>query len=412
MDAPATTIAPGRSEALRIVGLVHRPLVAGFPAVAHQLTSEILRQDAAYAELVPPAELRARVQHNLCQALAALIDRAQGLSVDLADATVTGRRRAEQGLPLASLLHAYRRGGRLMWLRVTELVRADHPEALPELLPLAADLWDVLDQIGDAVTESYRSAAAARAARAQDRRNALLDSLLDGSGVATGSIPEAVSRLGLPERGRYAVAVLRPLPGAFHQPRTGQGQPGGEAADGPRFLWRIHADREVALVQLRGHEPAEIGRQLGSQPVRVGVSPAVGSLADLGRARWLAETALQTCTADGPELAHLDDRLPAALLVAQPELAQRLTRLLAPVLALPHAERHSLLDTLGAWLESGGSATTAADRLYCHRNTVLNRIRRLEQLTGRRLAEPTHVVELALALTAFRTGAGLPPATG
>ncbi|MFD0571751.1 PucR family transcriptional regulator [Kitasatospora gansuensis] len=290
---------------------------------------------------------------------------------------------------------------------MTELVKADHPGALPELLPLAADLWDVLDQICDAVTESYRSAAAARAARDQDRRNALLDTLLDGSGVATGSIPEAVSRLGLPERGRYAVAVLRPLPGGFHQPRAGQGQLTAEQ-NGPRLLWRIHADREVALVQLLSHEPAELGRQLAHQP-RVGISPVVGSLADVGRARWLAEIALQTCTGDGPELAHLDDRLPAALLVAQPDLAQRLTRLLAPVLALPHAERHSLLDTLAAWLDSGGSATTAADRLYCHRNTVLNRIRRLEQLTHRTLGEPAHIVELALALTAFRTGVGLPP---
>ncbi|KQV18556.1 MULTISPECIES: CdaR family transcriptional regulator [unclassified Kitasatospora] len=408
MDARATTTAPGRSEAIRIVGLVQGALTAGFPAVAHQLTAEILRQDTAYVELVPPAELRARIQHNLCQALAALLDHAQGRPIDLADATLTGRRRAEQGLPLASLLHAYRRGGRLMWLRVTELVRVDHPGALPDLLPLAADLWDVLDQTCDAVTESYRSAAAALAARDQDRRTALLDTLLDGSGVATGSIPEAVSRLGLPERGRYLVAVLRPLPG--HQSRASHEQLTGDQ-DGLRVLWRIHADREVALVQLRGHEPAELGRQFGGQPVRVGISPVVGSLADVGRARWLAETALQTCTADGPELAHLDDRLPAALLVAQPDLAQRLTRLLAPVLALPYAERHSLLDTLAAWLDSGGSATTAADRLYCHRNTVLNRIRRLEQLTSRTLGEPAHIVELSLALTAFRTGVGLPPET-
>ncbi|EDX25782.1 hypothetical protein SSAG_05613 [Streptomyces sp. Mg1] len=56
-----------------------------------------------------------------------------------------------------------------------------------------------------------------------------------------------------------------------------------------------------------------------------------------------------------------------------------------------------LLTTLGTWLACQGSTTYAAQRLYCHRNTVSNRLRRLEQLTGRSLSDPAQVVELALA---------------
>jgi DNA-binding PucR family transcriptional regulator len=44
----------------------------------------------------------------------------------------------------------------------------------------------------------------------------------------------------------------------------------------------------------------------------------------------------------------------------------------------------------------------AAGQLYCHRNTVFNRIRRIEQLTGRSLARPLDIVELTLALDAVR----------
>ncbi|CAM5475457.1 helix-turn-helix domain-containing protein [Streptomyces hirsutus] len=40
--------------------------------------------------------------------------------------------------------------------------------------------------------------------------------------------------------------------------------------------------------------------------------------------------------------------------------------------------------------------------MHCHRNTVLNRLRRYEQLTGRSLSRPFDLVEVTLALTARR----------
>jgi PucR family transcriptional regulator, purine catabolism regulatory protein len=47
-----------------------------------------------------------------------------------------------------------------------------------------------------------------------------------------------------------------------------------------------------------------------------------------------------------------------------------------------------LLETLGAYLDSGGSVATAAERLGVHRNTLSYRIRRIEELTGRDLGDP------------------------
>ncbi|MFB7218576.1 PucR family transcriptional regulator [Streptomyces sp. NPDC056227] len=47
------------------------------------------------------------------------------------------------------------------------------------------------------------------------------------------------------------------------------------------------------------------------------------------------------------------------------------------------AEREALLSTLRVWLDNGCSAARAAELLYCHRNTVLNRIGRIAELTGR-----------------------------
>nr|WP_242680649.1 helix-turn-helix domain-containing protein [Nocardioides sp. IC4_145] len=106
-----------------------------------------------------------------------------------------------------------------------------------------------------------------------------------------------------------------------------------------------------------------------------------------------------------PGVATFDERLPEALLLTAPEVAGRLVAVwLGPLLALPAAESEALLDTLEAWVASGGSATTTAARVHCHRNTVLNRLRRVSTLLARDLVDAVPPVELALALRAHRAG--------
>lgn len=75
-------------------------------------------------------------------------------------------------------------------------------------------------------------------------------------------------------------------------------------------------------------------------------------------------------------------------------------RVLGPLSGLEPADEAVLLDTVATWLTCDGSAQRAGERLYCHRNTVLNRLRRYEQLTGRSLSRPADLVEISLALTA------------
>ncbi|MEU6865724.1 helix-turn-helix domain-containing protein [Streptomyces sp. NPDC046876] len=377
----------------RIIEEIREDLSRRIAVTADRLADRTLAEDPAYAALLGRAELRERIHLNLGQSVEGLLRSARGLPVELADARATGTLRAEQGLPLASLLRTYRRGGRLLWHTLTEAVTAYDPARLPRLLPLAAVLWDVLDQQTDAVAEAYRSTEAARCDRDRERRAALLDTLLDGAGSTDGpAVSEAAAQLGLPERGRFAVVVL----GAG----SAGGQGGEPSAAGPRVLWRIRADGETGLVEL-GRAPLESVRGLlAPLGVRAGVSPVVESPGDLARARWLAALALRTAPVPGgrPYTALLDERLPMALVASQAELAGRLRQVvLGPVLALPAEDCRVLLTTLGTWLSCQGSTTQAAQRLYCHRNTVSNRLRRLEQLTGRSLSDPAHVVELALA---------------
>ncbi|MCX4545148.1 helix-turn-helix domain-containing protein [Streptomyces sp. NBC_01565] len=374
----------------RIIEQIREDLARRIAVTADRLADRTLAEDPAYAALLGRAELRERIHLTLRQAVEGLARSARGLPPELADARATGRLRAEQGLPLDSLLRVYRHSGRMLWQTLVEAVGAYDRAALPRLLPGAAALWDVLDQMTDAASEAYRHAEAARGERDREHRAALLDALLDGTGTAA----EAAARLGLPERGRFAVVVLGP---------GGTGSAGLESGSGaPRVLRRIRADGESALVEL-GHLPLEAVRErLAPLGVRAGISPVVEDPADLARARRLAALALRTAPAPGsgggPRTAVLDERLPAALVAAHAELADRLRQVvLGPVLALPPEDGRVLLTTLGTWLACQGSTTYAAQRLYCHRNTVSNRLRRLEQLTGRSLSDPAHVVELALA---------------
>ncbi|MFD3955708.1 MULTISPECIES: helix-turn-helix domain-containing protein [Streptomyces] len=102
-----------------------------------------------------------------------------------------------------------------------------------------------------------------------------------------------------------------------------------------------------------------------------------------------------------------DERWPAVLVAGAPELSVRLlAEVFGPLLALAPAERALLVGTLDAWLECGGSVGRAAVRLRCHRNTVFNRLRRLERLTSRSLSHPCELVETVLALEALRWAAG------
>ncbi|MFJ3599190.1 PucR family transcriptional regulator [Streptomyces sp. NPDC090126] len=248
------------------------------------------------------------------------------------------------------------------------------------------------------------------------RYGALLGPLLAG-GATPASVARAARGLGLPERGCYAVVVLgTPAPEAAVA--------AGPDADGARWWWGGSEgpsggaadraeDRQVAVVLLGAAGPAGAAarlRELGAGPG--GVSPVVGSLAEVGAARRLAGTALLTCEPGSREIVRLDERLPAALLVSRPELATRLlAEVFGPLLTLGPAERSLLVETLETWLECGGSVGRAAARLECHRNTVFNRLRRLQRLTARSLSRPRELVDLVLALDVLRLSSA-PPRPG
>jgi DNA-binding PucR family transcriptional regulator len=98
---------------------------------------------------------------------------------------------------------------------------------------------------------------------------------------------------------------------------------------------------------------------------------------------------------------QFDEAPLAVLTMAAPDVAERFVRtVLGGLDDLPREDRDVLLQTLRTWLASGGSANDAAERLYCHPNTVRHRLRRIEARTGRSLTDPRSLAELCLAAEA------------
>ncbi len=176
-------------------------------------------------------------------------------------------------------------------------------------------------------------------------------------------------------------------------------------------MWQARSDALVGMLALR--QPTLDGvldpvRE--TLETRAGVSLVVRGLAEVDAAYRQAMLARRTIVGDKAEAAALEERLPDALLLSSPELAQHLVRRwLGALLEIAPAERRLLLGTLQIWVATGGSVKHTADAAFCHRNTVINRLQRMQAITGHDFADPGCLVELKLAL---RAAALMPDAAG
>lgn len=73
-------------------------------------------------------------------------------------------------------------------------------------------------------------------------------------------------------------------------------------------------------------------------------------------------------------------------------------RVLTPLLSQRDQDGDELLLTLREWLRAGRSASRAAERLHCHRNTVRLRLDRLERALGRDLGSASSLLDVEVAL--------------
>lgn len=338
--------------------------------------------------------LRQSLTSNLTFVMSSL---GQGTVPDLQAPRDTGRTRAVLAVPLADLLAAYRLSFMVLWARVAEIVTELGDVSTTELVDLAGRLFEMHERYAGAAADGYRAEAKELTQSSERERVVLLDVLL--TGASSESIWQVAQSLGLPLTGSFVVVVATsPHPGQDPLPRAESTLAARDIAS----VWRLDARSLVGLLSLAVPARSAVAlRVLGRLAVGpIGVSPVFVDLGQVAWGRRLAQLAVDSRSQVGVRQfpgGQLD-----TLLAAAPETAVGVARsVLGPVVDLPDEDRDQLLGTVQAWLDSGGSATVTGTVLFCHPNTVRYRLRRVEGLTGRSLADPVELAEIVTAVRAW-----------
>jgi PucR C-terminal helix-turn-helix domain len=371
------------------------------PMLVEGHVSYMLREIDGYrGDVVTRDDVRRSVEHTMRFLITAMRDPAAPR--DFAAPCETGRRRARQGVPLPEVLRAYRTGMTAMWDAIIERARGTAGPAMMDALITAAGLfWELKDEYVMHLTESYRTTTADLLLAQNQRRSALAEALFTGAPGRDVGPWEVSKLLGIPPDGDLLVVA------AENRGIADEGLPRIETRlteRGVTSAWRLTPALQMGVLSLRIGQLDEVLGLLGYTATgRVGVSPVFASLKDVPRALHLAKVALSRVPQGRAELKVFSSSPLAALVAQDLEEGERIAqRVLGAVLELPVEDRVVLLETLHVWFDNAGSAEQAAEKLYCHPNTVRYRLRRIQELTGRSLSEPYHVADLAAALHALR----------
>ncbi|MGE2737656.1 PucR family transcriptional regulator [Mycolicibacterium vaccae] len=298
-----------------------------------------------------------------------------------------GRRRALQQVPLESLLRAVRMDFPFIW----EALSAHTDGGAAALSEAVTWIWSAVERHTTNVQAGYLDEISRVNAELELERTFLLRQLLSEDTSDPQLHSQAAAALGLPADGEYLVVVS----GDLHPNEFG------------RLIRSFSPD--AVLLRLEGVEFAilvadalspKAEEQLLTIPAGVSV-PADGLSEVAGMWRLATELSAWAEPGRAATLERHWDKIAAHRLGAIGVAFAR--RTLAPVSSLPPRDRQAVTDTLSIYLDTGSIAETAA-RLYCHRNTVINRLARITSSTGLDPAVPRDAGALRLLLAVDAAG--------
>jgi hypothetical protein len=358
-------------------------LVAEIEAELDTLVERIgdgIREEIPDFRRLPAETLAGAIRGNVTRALTALRDLRPPSDAELEQAAAIGRERAEQGLSVDAVLHAYRITVTALWSRFGDLAR-ERGADVTSVLAFSETLWLWADAVMDIVGAAHRDVELEQAREEQQRRDAFLLALLTGT-LDAAELRRESATFGLDPDREFTPFRSRALDGPpAHRVIAALAGTGGLI---------MTLDRDLAGIAT---QPP------GSMPrVVTGLGPAV-RLEALPAAFAKASRALQTAVAFGQEgafsLADLSIR-PAIL--ADEALGDAFAvRYLEPLQTLGRLG-DELEATLRAWFDEGRRVEDTARVLHVHPNTLRHRLRRFEEVTGATLRDPRHLVELWWAL--------------
>jgi hypothetical protein len=353
------------------------------------------------------AEVRRSVRRNVEILGRVLHERREPSGSELGELERVGANRAESGVPLQDVLHAYRTVARTCWDVLAEECRSFSGEALEPTLELAETVLRYTDRISGSVADAYARAQRSIVREQEGARREFLADLLYGTDASPEDILRRAHVFGYDLSLDY-VALVGLGPG---------GDPGRETTVAVATA-NVAPDSSAPIVLQRGEHtialvattpsvdlatmPEKIVSELGGD-WRFGMGGPEPGLGGIRRAYLEAREALEVGLGLGLQGAvfRFDDLLMYHFLRSQPALVERFVReTLGPLLDYDERRKGELVKTLEAYFGADGSVKLAGEALFAHPHTVSYRLKQVEGLTGWSLHDPEDKLRLHLALRA------------
>jgi hypothetical protein len=320
-------------------------------------------------------------------------------------------RRFHQGVTFEGLMRAGRLGAETLWESVLAASRPDHPSEREAALAIASRVWRHFDTVATAMGHAYLDEVTDRGLLGHD----LLDGLLAGRGD-----DEPVRRIARVLHRRlaesYIVVLVR-----FEQPLEDGAPRNDRAVDQmlPAVRTALHPCDGSLLIGIRQGDVVALRPTAGPGELETvrreceQFSRAVSFEMSIGVSGWQrgphavatayaeAREALEIASGTGitGRAVTLDDVLVDHMLRASPHARRILERTLRPIIDYDDAHHSHLLPTLRAYVEAGANLTRSAAALKVHPNTVVYRLRRIAELSGR---APSSMADLQVLFLALR----------
>lgn len=324
-------------------------------------------------------------------------------------------RRVRQGVSLESLLQSYRIWGRTVWNEVMLVANRDDPAEREAALQLADRVMRHVDFLSIAAAAAYEDAAEGLWSDREILRRDLLEALLAGR-VAPEHARRQAGALNLSLDQDYVVILGRREEGAWHDPA---GSPTGHGISLRELiaLARTHLqvpERTVLIGARQGELVAlvpldsvaalprvkELCRKLAdaAHGFSIGIGgwhPGLSGIREsYAEARAAADAALHGRA--GVPVAF--DDIIIEYIVRNNEQAQRfLEDTLKPISRYDEQHHSQLLETLQTYIDSMFNLTRCARRLFVNPNTVVYRLKRINEITGRDFTDTNDLLILMLA---------------
>ncbi|WP_328649088.1 helix-turn-helix domain-containing protein [Amycolatopsis sp. NBC_00348] len=399
--------APTRPEPVVIAGTaVDRILLSELPDIVEQMIGGHRRHSTDYQRL-PPEVLQNDVRSVSTDAVRYyarwLREGASATPREHDRLAESAARRAEEGLSLEAVLSAYCRGIQGLYLRLTEAADAQDLESVREL---GARLFDCLREAVNAVAGGYVDEVRQRAGAEQDAKQVLFSALLNENPPAlvdnTVASRYVVLNLAL---GRHPDELRAGINTAILGRRVaGRLRRTISAATDDQALTSLNARGGIVLVPLEDDFSRQRWADVLAAAERVAGVPVTAVVAVAAPDRIRAAAVQNSDVLDvlrwferPPGLYGLDDVLVEYQLTRPGPARRRLAATLDPL------EHHpELAETLSCYVDNAENRRRTATRLNVHPNTVDYRLRRVSEVVGRDVTEPSGMHHVMAALAARR----------